>query len=160
MASEIRIKPHHFIDILTAFGRGQTEFEPHPYGHAVHLVARQLLEHPDTTLIIELGADDVCKPCRHNKGGLCDDAIDTSFRPQAPTSKREWNLIIDRRWCARLNLSQGDRITARDFCARALRCVDDLTDIYREEPPERSIERAADLKAGIEKFLALPRGRD
>jgi len=82
MASEIRIKRHHFIDIPTALGSKRTDFKAHHYGHAVHLVARRLLERPDTKLMIELGADDICKPRRHNKGGLCDDTIGTSFRPQ------------------------------------------------------------------------------
>jgi len=33
----IAVKPHHFVDIVTAFGDGCTEFQPHPYGHAVHM---------------------------------------------------------------------------------------------------------------------------
>jgi len=76
--------------------------------------------HPLSPLLvqlrIELGADDICSPCRHNLGGLCDDTIDTSFRPRASQSKREWNLRIDRRWCQRLGLQQDDGLTAREFC--------------------------------------------
>ena len=95
----ISIKPHHFVDIITAFGGGRTEFEPHPYAHALHSVAERILSDPGVRLRIELGADDICLPCRHNADGLCDDTIDTSFRPEAPRSKLEWNLLIDRRWC-------------------------------------------------------------
>ena len=98
----IRIKPHHFVDILTAVGAGREAFDPHPYGHAVHLVARAILANPDVLLEIDLGADDICAPCDHNLHGRCDDTIDTSYRPQAPPSKLEWNLRIDRRWCERL----------------------------------------------------------
>jgi hypothetical protein len=149
----IRIKPHHFIDIVRDFGRGQTTFEPHPYGHAVHSVAQAILDDPDVVLQMELGADDICAPCIHNIDGLCDDTIDTSFRPEAPSSKREWNLLIDRRWCERLGLGQGDRLTARQFCQRLAERMGDITGIYREVPPERTAARARDVAAGIQSFL-------
>ena len=47
MGDVIRIKPHHFIDIIAAIGRGQTVFEAHPYGHAVHTVAHRVLDDRD-----------------------------------------------------------------------------------------------------------------
>ena len=149
----IRVKPHHFIDIVTSFGAGQVTFEPHPYGHAVHTVAEQILSNPEVLLEMELGADDICTPCQHNINGLCDDTIDTSYRPQAPSSKREWNLMIDQRWCERLQLGQGDRLTAREFCERLQNCAGDITDIYREIPARRTAERASKLERGIAKLL-------
>jgi hypothetical protein len=161
MSDAIRIKPHHFVDILRAFGEGQTAFEPHPYGHAVHLVAERVLRERDAMLEMELGADAICEPCVHNVGGLCDDTIDTSFRPDAPASKREYNLRIDERWCARLALAQGHRLTARELCRRLADGMGDLRDIYRENPPERVAAREAALRAGIASFLggeALPGG--
>ncbi|MEW6355050.1 MAG: hypothetical protein AB1696_01885 [Planctomycetota bacterium] len=154
MGDVIRTKPHHFIDIVTSFGRGQETFKPHPYGHAVHTVSAKVLAERDVMLEMELGADDICAPCKHNIGGLCDDTIDTSFRPGAPSSKREYNLLIDKRWCKRLGLKQGDRLTARAFCERLKDRCEDLMEIYRENPPDRVAERTATLKAGIEKFLA------
>ena len=154
MSEVIRIKPHHFIDVISALGRGQTTFEPHPYGHAVHTVAARLLEARETLLEIELGADDVCRPCKHNLNGRCDDTIDTSFRPEAPSSKREYNLRIDRRWCRRLGLAQGDRLTAREFCLRLRERAGEITEIYRENPAEPTPKRARQLRAGIEEYLA------
>ena len=150
----IRIKPHHFVDIITSFGAGKTRFDPHPYGHAVHSVATRILNNRDVLLEIELGADDICAPCKHNINGLCDDTIDTSFRPNAPCSKREWNLLIDRRWCERLRLEPGDRLTAREFCERLQDLAADITDIYPEMPADRNAERATKLTAGINRFLA------
>ena len=153
MKTAISIKPHHFIDIITSIGAGQTKFEPHPYGHAVHTIAEAILGDPDTALRMELGADDICAPCKHNLDGICDDTIDTSFRPLAPKSKREWNLLIDGRWCERLNITEGDTLSAREFCALVKDLVGDLTDIYREIPAERTRAREADLQRGIELFL-------
>ena len=151
----IRIKPHHFIDIITTFGAGTLKFEPHPYGHDVHRIARIVMDDPETELVMELGADDICAPCEHNIDGVCDDTIDTSYRPTAPTSKREWNLMIDRRWAARLGIGQDDVLTARAFCELLLEQAGDITDIYREIPAKMTRERSRKLMKGIKKYLGM-----
>jgi hypothetical protein len=148
----LRIKPHHFVDILTSLGQGRA-FEPHPYGHAVHVVAGCLLAERDTMLQMEFGADEICGPCTHNKAGWCDDTIDTSWRPAAPSCKREWNLLLDERWCRRLGLAAGDRLTARQFCRLLRGRAGDLVEIYPEFPPDRIAARERDLAAGIERYL-------
>jgi hypothetical protein len=61
--------------------------------------------------------------------------------------------LIDRRWCERLGIKQGDRLTARQFCERLRSHAGDITDIYREIPAERTAERAGKLEEGIRKFL-------
>jgi hypothetical protein len=149
----IRIKPHHFVDIITSFSAQDLTFEPSLYGHAVHTVSEHIPHDRDVILEMELGADDICAPCKHNINGLCDDIIDTSFRPEASSSKREWNLMIDKRWCERLNLQQGDRLTAKEFCEQLQSNTDDITDIYREIPNDQTAERLRDLKAGIKRLL-------
>ena len=153
MEQVIRIKPHHLVDIVTSIGAGKTTFQPHPYGHAVHTVSERVWADRDALLEMALGADDICAPCVHNAEGLCEDTIDTSFRPGAPSLKREWNLMIDLRWCKRLGLSEGDRVTARAFCERLSALAGDLTDIYREVPAEMTVERQRKLAAGIQAFL-------
>ena len=149
----IAIKLHHFVDILTGFGDGRTVFAPHPYGHAVHTIAQEILAHRDVQLRIEFGADDICLPCCHNIDGLCNDTIDTSFRPEAPASKREYNLLIDQRWAERLGLRQDDQLTARELCWRIRDCANDIGDIYRETPSDRTAERRAKLLRGIAMFI-------
>lgn len=149
----IRIKPHHFVDIITSFSAEDLTFKPSPYGHAVHTVSEQVLQDRDILLEMELEADDICAPCKHNINGLCDDTIDTSFRPEATSSKREWNLLIDNRWCERLKLQQGDRLVAREFCELLRDNTDDITEIYREIPVERTAKRFRNLKTGIKRFL-------
>ncbi len=154
MAEILRIKPHHFIDIITGFGAGISAPAPHPFGHAVHTVTVRILAERDIVLEMELGADDICAPCRYNNAGVCEDTIDTSYRPQAPSSKRQWNLRIDGRWCERLGLSAGDRLSAREFCVRLQQHAGDLTDIYREIPAARTAERQTKLEAGVAEFLS------
>jgi hypothetical protein len=149
----LRVKPHHFIDIISAFGEGQTLFEPHAYGHAVHTVAAAVLADRNVLLEITLNADDICAPCSHNVEGACDDTIDTSFRPDAPGSKGEWNLIIDKRWSERLDLLEGDRLVARAFVLRLENRMGDITDIYREIPADMTAKRKENIQKGIDFFL-------
>jgi len=153
MKDSIRIKPHHFVDIITEYGAGELSCEPSPSGHALHLVAAQILRNRDVLLVVELGADDICEPCKHNINGLCDDTIDTSYRPQAPTSKREYNLLLDQRWCRRLSIKQGDELTARHFCERLRELAQDITDIYQEEPLDLTADRARNVNQGVKRFL-------
>ena len=63
MPDIIRIKPHHLIDILTTYGAGTTSLDPHPYGHAQHIVSPQILDNPDVMLEMELGADEIWMQC-------------------------------------------------------------------------------------------------
>jgi len=155
MNDVISIKPHHFIDILTEYGAGRETWQPHPYRHAVHTVAQKILANHDAVLEMNSGIDDICKPCVHNINGKCDDMIDTSYRPQAPPAKHDWNLLIDNRWYARLGLTDGDRLTAREFVIRLRDAISNgIDDIYREIPADMNARRLANLKAGIAKFLA------
>ena len=152
MSDVINIKPHHFIDIITKYGAGTLSFSPHPYGHAVHSVAKNIIENHDSLLEIDLGADDICKPCIHNISGICDDTIDTSYRSAAPQSMREWNLLIDRRWCKRLGIGQGDRLSAIRLCEKIRDMKGDITGIYREIPAHLTAERLLNLGKGIELY--------
>jgi len=150
----IRIKPHHFVDILTEIGAGVRQWQPHPYGHAVHTVAAALVAGPDRMLQMDFGADDICAPCCHNIDEVCDDTIDTSYRPAAPKSKREYNLLLDARWGERLDLAEGDQLTARAFAERVRDRGGDVTAIYRELPADRIARRQSELDKGVELYLA------
>ncbi len=149
----IRIKPHHFIDIITCLGDPPVHFEPHPYGHDVHGVAQRILADQDVLLCMELGADDICLPCVHNQSGRCDDVIDISFRPAAPAAKETYNQLIDRRWCARLKIGPGDQLTARQFVQRLAELQGGIEEIYCETPTARTRERWAKLRRGVAVFL-------
>lgn len=153
MGEVIRIKPHHFVDILTRAGEASPRFEPHPYGHALHTVAERVLRDPETLLRLELGADDICAPCVHNVAGRCDDLIDTTYRPDAPREKQRWNLLIDRRWCERLNLQQRDVLTVRHLARRVQECTASLCSIYRELPADRVTQRLRLLELGLRRLL-------
>jgi hypothetical protein len=149
----LRIKPHHFVDIVCDYGLGQPALEPCDYGHALHIVTAQIIADPNIPLIMELGADDICAPCRHNIAGQCDDTIGITDRPAAPASKLAYNLLIDSRWCELLGIAQGTQMTAAQFCTLLCRPIDDLIRIYREEPADYAPEKHRALMLGIARLI-------
>ena len=160
MQKVILIRPLHFIDILRDFGAGVTDFEPDPSGNGLHIVAEKLLNNRDILLAITLDPDDVCKPCKHNINGICDEDLDRTHRPSAPCLMRDWDLLINQRWCERLEIRQGDRFTARELCERLRDRAGDIKNIYREIVDSSSVpdwlspsKRTFNLKKGIKRFL-------
>jgi hypothetical protein len=149
----IRIKPHHFADIIYYYGADSLRLTPHPLGHAYHTVARRLLDEHSVTLRIEWGADDICAPCSRNVGGICQDVLDTRARPAIPRLKRDYNLLLDQRWSAKLVLQQGEELAAADFCRRLLAISGDIRDIYAEMPLEWAQERLERIRTGAAKYL-------
>ena len=153
----IRTKPHHFLDIVRDFGAGG-EFQPSPYGHAVHLVAERVLADRETMLELVLGIDDICEPCKHHVDGHC---LDTTTTTGEVTSKEEWNLTIDTRLLERLGLTEGVRMRASDFC-RLVRerlyptgAVEEslIFDIWREASRRKTEGRTRNLLHGIALYL-------
>jgi len=145
MPDIIRIKPHHFLDIIKVFGAGGI-FKPHPYGHAVHMVAEKVLKDSNIVLELVLGADDICQPCIHNKDGIC---VDITTTPGVMISKESWNRTIDRRLFERLNLEEGTRISASEFCLVTQEHLGNIYDVWREAPPDQTADREKNLMRGL-----------
>ncbi len=145
----IRIKPHHFLDIITRLGAGQI-FAPHPYGHALHLVADRILHDPQITLELVLGCDDICAPCIYQAEGKCQDTTTTTGRI---LPKEEYNRALDVRWLARLGLQEGRRLTASEFCCLARERMGDIYGIYPDVPREGTAMRRERLLRGIAIYL-------
>jgi hypothetical protein len=109
------LRPHHLLDILCDYGHGIT-YQPHPYGHALHTVAAEVLSNLDLKITLVVAADSICQPCRHlHPDGRCDDVL--GQLPDSP-SKQAYNDALDRRLWAFLKLDQGQTMTVREFCQR------------------------------------------
>jgi hypothetical protein len=158
--NEILIKPHHFVDILAAFGEGQLSYSPHPYGHALHVAARRILEQRDAQLHLTTEADAICAPCRYNRDGRCADAMPTRYAgfPRVPSGKQEWNSLIDTRWCRELEIRPGDTFPAAELCRRVWAIRRRLPRIYCELPRRLVSDLRQRLGKGITLFLEA--GRD
>jgi len=106
------LRPHHLLDIISGYGHGQ-KFKPHPYGHAVHIVAQAVLANLDLEMQFVVAADDICKPCTHlQPTGQCDDVVG-SLSPRV--SKQAYNDQLDRRLLIYLEFPEHAVMTARQF---------------------------------------------
>ena len=70
------MKPHHFIDLLCSFGKGQIEFEPDPYGNALNAISKKIWTNRDVAFIFTRGPDGICAPCKRNIKGICADGVE------------------------------------------------------------------------------------
>jgi hypothetical protein len=108
----MKLRPHHLLDIVNSIGHGE-KFSPHPYGHALHLVAKAVLADVDRKVQFVVGADDICKPCKHLKAdGLCDDVAATRT---GTMPKQEYNDQLDRRLLKVLDFREGAVMTVREY---------------------------------------------
>lgn len=150
----MRSRPHHLIDIICQYGAGRP-FEPHAYGHAVHLVAAEVIENPDVLIEFVVDADDICDPCVHLVDGRCDDLI-TLCDP--PISKQEYNDAIDRRVLAALGMADGQKMTVREYLNTLRGNMQGLRTVYSHPDvlalgtdPDQRMER---IDAGLERLGA------
>lgn len=61
----IKIKPHHFMDIIKLYGSGLNEFIPDQvYQHDFYLVANEIVNNHQVELTLTDGEDDICRPCK------------------------------------------------------------------------------------------------
>ncbi len=143
----MRLRPHHLLDIITAYGAG-AEFKPHPYGHAVHTCAAIVLNDLDTEVEFIVGADFICEPCIHLVEGRCDDVV-SQLDP--PPSKQDYNDDLDRRVLAHLQMEESTVMSVGEFLQVVREHFAGLPQICVH--PQRSVEkRAANLNAGLEKL--------
>lgn len=148
----MRLRPHHLLDIVTDYGHG-VEFKPHPYGHAVHTVAAQVVANPGSQVRFVLAADEICCPCRHLRSdGQCGTDVpirDVLHQLREPISKQAYNDELDRRLFSYLGMSPGEEMTVGAFLERVNERTPGLEKIctHPGEQEERRLE-------GLEKGLA------
>jgi hypothetical protein len=115
MDGSTKLRPHHLIDIVTKYGHG-FGFEAHPYGHALHRVAEQVVNRPDLVVEFVLAADAVCDPCRHlGADGGCKDVL---HQLGEPISKQAYNDALDARLFSCLEIGPDTRMTVGGFLER------------------------------------------
>ena len=108
----MQLRPHHLLDIIRDHGLGR-DFKPSSYGHAVHVVAPKVLSNVETKVTFIIGADDICRPCKHLlPNGQCDDLV-RSVSPPIP--KQKYNDDLDRRLFRYLDVKPGTVMTVRQF---------------------------------------------
>lgn len=109
---DMRLRPHHIIDIVTDHGKN-VQFEPHPYGHSNHIVAQKILSDLDIKVELVLEADDICKGCKYlQPDGSCTDVL-AQLNPSP--AKQAYNDVLDSRLFDHLLISPGTEMTIREY---------------------------------------------
>jgi len=144
----VEMRPHHFVDILRGIGAGR-EFKPHPYGHAVHSVAKTLMARPHAFLKLVNRCDAICAPCIHNKAGVCGD-----YLQDRNMTKHDFNTALDTRLFDRPELSENMELTAADFCCLLREEFGDPSQIWTHISASEAQQRLQMMLRGIEKFTS------
>lgn len=141
----MKLRPHHVLDIIADYGHG-AEFKPHPYGHAVHTVARAILAQVERQIEFVVGADEICRPCIHlQSDGRCDDVL-SQLDP--PISKQAYNDDLDTRVLNYLGLESSESMTIRKYLEIVARHLPGLEEICTH-PGEDRATRLQGLQQGV-----------
>ena len=144
----LTLRPHHLLDILRDHGYG-IRYEPHEYGHALHVVAGRVTADPDLEAEFVAAADDICRPCRNLLAdGTC---LDGMQKDGETFSKQAYNDNLDRRLFSYLGLHPGDRMTVRFFLQRVRERLDGLERVCAH-PGEDPAYRKKGLQEGLAKM--------
>ena len=149
----MQLRPHHILDIISAYGKG-IEYQPHPYGHSLHIVAPRLLSSLDMKIKLVLNADDICEGCEHLlPDGKCKDVL-AQLSPSP--SKQAYNDVLDSRLFDDLSIEPDSVITTREYLKAVNKKVPGIEKICTH-PKENQQERLNGLVSGLIK-LGLRKG--
>jgi len=148
----MELRPHHLLDILSSYGNDEA-FPPHLYGHALHIVAPEVLEHGDLPVKFVVAADAICRPCRNlTPEGRCSDVL-SQLSPSP--SKQDYNDNLDRRVLACLGMKAGEVMTVREYFVKVNRVVPGIEQICTH-PKEDQQQRLAGLIRGLQRLGIRP----
>ncbi len=148
----IKIKPHHFIDIIKLYGSGVNEFIPdQTYQHDFYSVANKIINNHQVELILTDGEDDICKPCKFiSEAGCCTDSIS---HINHITSKDFYNKTLDNRLMRLMNLSFAKIYIASELCAIMYKYKDAILSVWKEESHPVTQRRYELFCAGSLRYL-------
>jgi hypothetical protein len=145
---DMQLRPHHILDIITGDGNGIV-YEPHPYGHAQHIVAPKLLSNLDLKIKLILGADDICEGCEHLlPDGKCKDVL-AQLNPSP--LKQAYNDVLDCRLFDAFAIEVNSIMTTREYLTIVNKQVPGIERICTH-PKEDQAERLKGLTAGLIKL--------
>ena len=148
----MKLRPHHLLDIISSYGHGR-EFKPHPYGHAVHIVAKAVLSDTEIKVEFIVGADEICKPCKYLQPD--DTCTDLLRQISPPISKQVYNDDLDNRLFSYFGFAPGTVMTVREYLEIVNKKVPGIEKIctHHKEDQKSRLEGLTQglLKLGIRK---------
>lgn len=150
----IRIKPHHFLDIIKLYGKGIEKFVPDKkYNHNFYGVANEIVAAHQTEVTITSGEDDICSTCIYlGEDKKCTDRI---FHIAGIDSKNEWNEILDHRIMQYVQISEGSRYSAHALCKILFLKKEIIYIVWDEESKPDTESRYEAFCKGAKKYLSI-----
>lgn len=147
----IRLRPHHLIDIIRNIGH-ERPVEPHPFGHAQHLITGMLLDGNNHEIMLVAEADDLCAPCEHlNDSGQCRHNLP---QLEVNVSKQKYNDALDGRLFRFFELEPGSVISLRRFLVMIQSRFEEVVPLCLH--PEEDFDYRRDgLRKGLVKLKTL-----
>lgn len=148
----IKIKPHHYIDIIKLYGSGIDNFIPDKdYNHDFYKIANLLILNKETKISLTINDDDICKPCKYiNSSGICTDSVK---HLKFIESKDEWNKILDKRIIELMNFSTDKLYSSNEFCKILYENKEKIYEIWKEENDDLKEKRYILFSVGALKYL-------
>ena len=144
----MRLRPHHIVDIISDHGNS-VEYQPHRYGHSLHVVAPQLLSDLNKKIKLVIAADAVCAGCMHlMKDGQCKDVL-AQLHPSP--SKQAYNDVLDSRLLDHFGIDENSVMTFREYLEIINTNVPGIEKICTH-PKENQEERLEGLVQGLTKL--------
>ena len=145
----MKIKPHHFIDIIKLYGSGLEVFVPdEKMNHDFYRVANELIRCPQTLLTLTIEADDICQPCYQCINGVCQDMIiNTNIK------KDDYNKFLDQKIIEQLDLRCDCSYQADELCEIIYQHKEIIFDVWQQEEPAKRQQRFDLFVKGAMKYL-------
>ena len=151
MDKSIKLRVHHFYDIIRDFGSGK-KIEPHLYGHSLHKIAELIRSKPSLKIKIIVDCDSICDGCSYYKDDHCDDVV---THREDFILKEEFNNYIDKRIMGKCQIKEGDVFTPIQLCQKAKCYLDNVDYIYLGNDEWHTKERKKKVIKGLNYYSRL-----
>lgn len=127
---KLKIKPHHFMDIIKLYGKGIEKFVPdEKMEHDFYKVANQIIQDKNTLLHLTVDGDDICKPCK----SFQQECIDPLTSIPGFTKKNAYNQTLDERMISLFHLDVQKTYTAKELCTIYQKNHNLIFNVWKEE---------------------------
>ena len=144
----MNIRIHHFFDIIRDFG-SEKKFDPHPYLHSYHNIAREIWENSDLEFEIVIKSDAVCTGCTQLRNTFCVDSI--SHRKDF-TQKETFNNYLDNRIIAICQIHTSRKYSPKTLCEIAAKYIENIEFIYHGNDKEHTQLRKKNVILGLKYY--------
>jgi hypothetical protein len=141
----MKIRIHHFFDIIRDFGSGK-EIVQHPFQHSYHKIASQIFNDSNLKLEIVIESDDVCHGCVHLIDKKCDDVIN---HRKDFTKKEDFNNHLDKRISEVCGICPSVFYTPKELCSFGKKYIKNIFYIYEGNDILHTEIRKRDVQQGL-----------